>query len=61
MPKHDRAPSGHAEPRLNRTRDEMMADFKNKPAVRVVDYLAGATREQLEALPESWKPRVRKG
>jgi len=28
MPKHERAPSGHDAPRLNRTRDEMMADFE---------------------------------
>lgn len=27
-----------------------------KPKPRVVDYLAGATREQLETLPDSWRP-----
>lgn len=27
MPKHERAPSGHDAPRLNRTNEEMMADF----------------------------------
>lgn len=59
MPRHERAPSGHDEPRLNRTRDEMMADFreemKAKHRHRVVDYFAGATPEQLAMLPRDWR------
>lgn len=30
MPKHERAPSGHDNPRLNRTSEEMMADFEQE-------------------------------
>jgi hypothetical protein len=55
--KHERAPSGYAEPRLNRTRDQMIADFREaRPAPRVVDYLAEATPDQLAALPDPWRP-----
>lgn len=58
MPKHERAPSGHDAPRLNRTSEEMMADFAAKTAkLRVVDYLAGSTPDQLAMLPDSWRPR----
>lgn len=60
MPRHDRAPSGHDEPRLNRTRNGMMADFRAaKPQPRVVDYFRDATPEQIEKLPEPERAKLK--
>jgi hypothetical protein len=34
----------------------MMADLRVKPEVRVVDYLRGASADQLARLPDPWRP-----
>lgn len=65
MPKHDRAPSGHDEPRLNRSRDEMMADFKEemkaKRQRRVVDYTAPTKPEDMKPQDYPWFIGPRRG
>lgn len=59
MPKHEGMISGpvtYVEPRLNRTRDEMMAEFREEQRQRhnlpVVDYF-GPTRKQ-DTRPEDY-------